>query len=340
MGKKRAHFLLVFFFAISAAAFGQDLFDAVKKNDLTQVRAFLEKEPASVTRKDADGRTVLHWAARARRANVELMTLLIDKGADVNARDNNRIVPLHSAASRSQKKAVALLVARGADLNAKDNDQRTPLGFAATDLPFGYQIPQDKKDTVKILVEAGAEFPIAGEEARALLQAAAASGYKELAEQMIARGADVNTRNDDDGTLLHSVAAGGVAGLVDVLIDKKMEVNARNRYGLTPLHIAAMVGNAEIVGLLLARGANPDDRCPCGKTAFNYATEGRFKAVTDLLAAKGADQGPPRFPVLTGPYLGQKPPGEEPEIFAPGIVSTMGMQHGPAVFSSDGREVY
>ena len=27
------------------------------------------------------------------------------------------------------------------------------------------------------------------------------------------------------------------------------------------------------------------------------------------------------FPVLTGPYLGQKPPGKTPEIFAPGIVS-------------------
>lgn len=28
------------------------------------------------------------------------------------------------------------------------------------------------------------------------------------------------------------------------------------------------------------------------------------------------------FPVLKGPYLGQKPPGVKPEIFAPGIVST------------------
>ncbi len=42
------------------------------------------------------------------------------------------------------------------------------------------------------------------------------------------------------------------------------------------------------------------------------------------------------FPVLKGPYLGQKPPGMIPEIFAPGIVST-GMHEAALVFSPDGK---
>lgn len=45
------------------------------------------------------------------------------------------------------------------------------------------------------------------------------------------------------------------------------------------------------------------------------------------------------FPVLRGAYLGQKPPGERAELFAPGIVSTC-MQHSSAYFSPDGKEVY
>lgn len=45
------------------------------------------------------------------------------------------------------------------------------------------------------------------------------------------------------------------------------------------------------------------------------------------------------FPVLKGPYLGQKPPGQIPEIFAPNIIST-GAQHSSVYFSPDGREVY
>ncbi|MBU1013894.1 MAG: hypothetical protein KKG99_12900 [Bacteroidetes bacterium] len=47
------------------------------------------------------------------------------------------------------------------------------------------------------------------------------------------------------------------------------------------------------------------------------------------------------FPVLKGSYLGQKPPGNIPEIFAPGIVSRDNyFEHSAAVFSPDGNEVY
>jgi len=43
---------------------------------------------------------------------------------------------------------------------------------------------------------------------------------------------------------------------------------------------------------------------------------------------------------LTGPYLGQKPPGNIPEIFAPGIVSTEKNEHSAAIFSKDGNELF
>jgi len=45
------------------------------------------------------------------------------------------------------------------------------------------------------------------------------------------------------------------------------------------------------------------------------------------------------FPVLKGPYLGQKPPGMTPEIFAQGIVST-GLDEIGSSFSSDGVEFF
>jgi hypothetical protein len=46
------------------------------------------------------------------------------------------------------------------------------------------------------------------------------------------------------------------------------------------------------------------------------------------------------FPALSGPYLGQKPPGLTPEIFAPGVVSTPMNEHSPAAFSPDGTELF
>ena len=45
------------------------------------------------------------------------------------------------------------------------------------------------------------------------------------------------------------------------------------------------------------------------------------------------------FPVLTGAYLGQKPPGDEPELFAPGIVST-GIATRDVAITPDGNEIY
>ena len=47
------------------------------------------------------------------------------------------------------------------------------------------------------------------------------------------------------------------------------------------------------------------------------------------------------FPVLTGPYLGQDPPGTVPEVFAPGVISVEeNFEHSAAVFSPDGNEVF
>jgi hypothetical protein len=44
---------------------------------------------------------------------------------------------------------------------------------------------------------------------------------------------------------------------------------------------------------------------------------------------------------LTGPYLGQEPPGSIPKLFAPGIISTdADFEHSAAVFSPDGNEVF
>ncbi len=49
---------------------------------------------------------------------------------------------------------------------------------------------------------------------------------------------------------------------------------------------------------------------------------------------------PSDFPKLSGPYLGQKPPGMMPEVFAPGIVSTTEYREFSGTFAPDGHEYY
>ena len=70
------------------------------------------------------------------------------------------------------------------------------------------------------------------------------------------------------------------------------------------------------------------------KTILNLIALLLFISNMVIAQQKGAE-----FPKLAGPYLGQKPPGIKPELFAPGIVST-GANEMSICFSPDGDEVF
>jgi Tol biopolymer transport system component len=63
-------------------------------------------------------------------------------------------------------------------------------------------------------------------------------------------------------------------------------------------------------------------------------------AILVLISVAGCQKGQDNFPVLKGPYLGQEPPGMQPEIFAPGIVSDPSLFEYAGTFSPDGNEYY
>ena len=63
-----------------------EFFTAVQSGDTERVRALLTSEPALVRAKDADGATALHFATE--QGNREMVRLLLEHGADINARDD------------------------------------------------------------------------------------------------------------------------------------------------------------------------------------------------------------------------------------------------------------
>jgi ankyrin repeat protein len=70
----------------------------------------------------------LHVAAA--EGHTELISLLLDRGADINARDHSGYTPLHWAVMVRRLAAAKLLIDQGADLEADDNDGRTALFWA------------------------------------------------------------------------------------------------------------------------------------------------------------------------------------------------------------------
>jgi len=101
---------------------------AASFNNVPMATLLLEKG-AKVDARDPSGATALHWAAE--RGNVEVMRLLIDNKASVDAQNRQGITPLMSAASHGQPSAVRLLLASGADPKKQDYTGRDALGWAA-----------------------------------------------------------------------------------------------------------------------------------------------------------------------------------------------------------------
>ena len=76
------------------------------------------------------------------------------------------------------------------------------------------------------------------------------------------------------------------------------------------------------------------------KKSTSRVTVMMFFLCSVMCFAQNESSTPREFPVLTGPYLGQHPPGMKPEVFAPGIISTPGKYELNSVFSPRMDEFY
>lgn len=248
---------------IEAALSREDagLFDAVEKGEKAAVEKWLAAGAnvnarhgivsRLVSANPDDTYTPLHVAAGGK--NIEIVELLLAKGAQVDEEGEAGQTPLMAAACGGTKEIVALLLEKGADINARGRNFQT------------------------------------NENSETLLHIAARCGKTEIADLLIARGMDVNARNDEGKTPLHEAARNGFAALAGLLLSKGAQVDAKDQRGMTPLLDAAMTGTLkkELAELLAAKGANINARTADGGETPLHAV--RDSAMAEFLLAKGAD---------------------------------------------------
>lgn len=228
-------FVTVVAYAVTGPAFANDLFDAVRANDVTRVERLLQSGADPNRRSSYDG--PLHVAARL--GSPEMLLALIESGAGVELQGYAGMRPLHAAALADQEKAVAVLLDHGAKVDALDNVGRTPL------MTF-LSAEAGNSATLRMLLNAGANPNLEDGAGRLhALDYAALHGRADLAELLIAAGADVNARDSRYGqTALHyaiyycRAAEHGKHEIVQFFIDQGADVNAKDLSGMTPLDFA------------------------------------------------------------------------------------------------------
>ena len=300
--------------------------DLATRNHVEGIQLLLARG-AEMDTKNYSGNTALHYACANDAA--EAAALLVEKGADLEVRDNYGRTPLLLCArERGGPQTTEILLKARAQVNAKDKFGDTPLDLAAW---------RGKEAVVNLLLAAGAEISSQGPKAQRLFSEAAANGLSRLFSALTKAGANPDVRLFSNGTLLHAASAGGSVGIVEILLGRGLDINQKDDFGWTPLHYAARDGRLAVAELLASKGAKLNARTLMGQSPVNVAREMKQEKVHDFLIARGADDKPIEFPALEGDYLGQRLPGDEPELFATGIVSSIWGLHSAVAFAPDGN---
>jgi len=308
----------------------QNIFRAVQKGDLAEVKEYVEKDPRSVKLK-ATGpgwhlSTPLHLAAQA--DNAVIAAYLIEKGADINAVRDDYQSPLFMAGINVTK----LLVEKGADIN-----YITPEGHTAISLA----VEKEDRQVFDYLLDKGANLPEPGSYgAECSIEFGLKGGSVKCLEKYLQEGLSIHYVNSVKMTLAHFAALCDSTGLMNRLIELGAPVRSANVFGWIPLHMAAYNGNLAVVQLLVQKGSDKDALTIDGKTPCLLAVEEKKTRVSDYLIAHGACQTASKPVVLSGEYFGQKLRGKAPEPFVPPLPGIQKGLHGIYTFSPDGKEAF
>lgn len=253
--------------------------DAVVKGDVDKVRALLDQDPRLIEARtqDQEGETPLHDAARWERKDI--VQLLLERGADVNAKTKGLgYTPLHITAARGNQAIADLLLAKGADINAQSTYSGTPLFFAET------------PEMINYLVKRGGAIGARDRDLKTSLHRAALNGYVEVCKALIDTKADVNAADINGVTPLHWAAGSGHLAVVKLLLDNKADVNRVSRWGTNALlHATWGTDRKELVELLISKGAKVHQRGSLGETPLSGAVGHGDRETFELLLRHNLD---------------------------------------------------
>jgi ankyrin repeat protein len=201
--------------------------------------------------------TALMWAAA--EGHTEVVTALIEIGADVKAVSRNGFTPLLFATTKNDVASINALLAAGADPN-----YTLPSGGKPLIVAMAYR----HTNAALALLDGGADINTRDRAGNAPLHVAAQVGDVEIVKKLLAKGADPNVRTPK--SIAPAVGRGGGGGFRGGPSGEQ-----------TSLMMAARGDHEELMRLLVAAGADPSLKAQDGANLLMAAAGGaRLKTLT------------------------------------------------------------
>jgi ankyrin repeat protein len=260
-----------------------------------RINAQLDAKVQEATRVRLSGVTPLMLAAR--EGSLELVEMLLARGADPDAVDDHGRTALAMAEAEGHPAVAEHLRARGARAVAAVSPAQALVLAAEQGDPAGIEEAVGRGAAVD------AHDTRQSADGKTPLTLAAEGGHRAAVEKLIALGADLelkartsphNTRaildsESQERTPLHVAAALGHDEVARLLLDAGASPKARDECRETPLHLAAAGNRASTVRLLLERGAEADAKGRDGMTPLLYAAARGHAEAGQALIDAGAD---------------------------------------------------
>ncbi|KAF3912464.1 Ankyrin-3 [Dactylellina cionopaga] len=268
---------------------GPSMFTAAGRGNKSMMGVLLDNG-ASLTLRSPNGFTPLGEVIQSHSRKPELVEFLLDRGAKFDTLDPYGYAPIHRATEYSAIEIIRLLIKRGASLSKQDSEGRTPLYLSiARGLPAMVKFYLNEAKCPVEDIGAGGMSPL-------YFALTLKTPDQGIIKTLLQHGANVEALSSEGGKPLHKAVSIGNEHIVQLLLDHNANPNGRNRDGKTPLHSAAMLKNTDsrtdIVTLLLNRGADVKAVDGKDKTPLHYSLATKLKANADvvrLFVDRGAD---------------------------------------------------
>lgn len=234
---------------------------------------------AGMTLQAADarfGNTALHMAATGGR--IEMLRLLIDRGANVDAVNDDQNTPLHVAINNASSELVRALLQAGA---------RTSIANVRGNQPLHLAVMRRRAEAVIALLDTGADLEARDGNGHTPLMTAARRNAFDMLALLLERGASIEaqstgTADRGQNAVLLATTRGHLASLTS-LLDAGAKPDVADASGRTALHSAVRRQNGELTRILMRAGVDEVRVDNSGHSALSVAVNLRHPGIVTAL---------------------------------------------------------